>query len=88
MTTTYPYLSATESRAEWLWGEMPYYLALSRSACLEAVEAAVVTVTEQEGFCPNIDNDGAWSIVLPHALVYLSEDHGIDMDSFNGFIAY
>jgi len=89
MNTSTLYPSATEARAEWLWGQLPYYLALTLSDVLEAVEAGTVTVHEQAdtGWYPNLDNDSAWEIVLPETLLYLSEAHNIDMSTFD-HIAY
>lgn len=84
MTT---YLTAAEARAEQLWSEMPYYLALTKAQITVAVEAATVTVEEREGIRVDLDSDYAWGLVLPEALVYLSDDTGIDMAEFDT-IAY
>lgn len=88
MTTLHPvYLSAAEWRAEWLWERLDDTLALTRKDLVEAVEAAVDTVYEQSGWRPDLDNDSAWEIVLPEALVYLSDEHALDMSTFD-HIAY
>lgn len=84
---TSTYLSASEARAEWLWGQLPYFLSLTRSDVLEAVEAAVDTVHDQTGWRPDLDNDSAWEIVIPETLLYLSDAHNIDMSTFD-HIAY
>lgn len=81
------YLSAAHYRAEWLWEQLPYFLSLTRSEVVEAVEAAVDTVHDQTAWRPNLDNDSAWEIVLPEALLYLSDAHNIDMSTFD-HIAY
>lgn len=87
MTLHPVYLSASDARAEWLWAQLPYFLSLTRSDVVEAVEAAVDTVYEQSGWRPDLDNDSAWEIVLPETLLYLSAAHNIDMSTFK-HIAY
>lgn len=88
MSTLHPvYLSASEARAEWLWEQLPYFLALTRKDLVEAVEAAVDTVYEQSGWRPDLDNDTAWEIVLPETLLHLSDEHALDMSTFD-HIAY
>lgn len=88
MTTLHPvYLSASEWRAEWLYDQLDERLALTRKDIVEAVESATDTVYEQSGWYPNLENDSAWEIVLPEALLYLSDAHNIDMSTFD-HIAY
>lgn len=88
MTTLHPaYLTATDYRAEMLWDTLDASLGLTRADLREAVESATDTVYEQSGWRPDLDNDSAWEIVLPVALVYLSDDHALDMSTFD-HIAY
>ena len=81
------YLSAAHYRAEWLWAQLPYFLSLTRKDLVAAVESATETVYEQSGWRPDLDNDSAWEIVLPETLVYLSDEHNLDMSTFD-HIAY
>lgn len=84
---TSTYLTATDYRAEMLWDVLPEYLALTRKHLVEAVDAAVESVSDEYGWRPNLDNDSAWEIVLPEALLYLSDAHNLDMSTFD-HIAY
>jgi len=81
------YLSAAHYRAKWLWEQLPYFLSLTRKDIVKAVEAATDTVYEQHAWRPDLENDSAWEIVLPEALLHLSEAHNIDMSTFD-HIAY
>jgi len=81
------YLSAAHYRAEWLRAQLPYFLSLTRSDLVEAIESATETVYEQSGWRPDLDNDSAWEIVLPETLVYLADAHHLPISTFD-HIAY